>query len=177
MFCFCSFISTGQTKWHPYAGLYLSMDAQGFYVGPSVMAGVDYKLKKKFSLSGYVHFFTKKVEGYYPGNGNEIGKYRNLTTATLLQYHLAKKENKGLYAGVGICHQSSVDDYKSDVLVYYEKRNIIIPAFRFGYRLPIKKRYGLGIELNGTGPYSYSGDNWSGLDIQTLVSVGCRFIF
>lgn len=41
MFCCCSFISTGQTKWHPYAGLYLSMDAQGFYVGPSLMAGVD----------------------------------------------------------------------------------------------------------------------------------------
>ena len=168
-----------QTKFHPFAGLFASMNSDGFYMGPSYQVGTDYSLQNKTSLSLYIHYFPKKVNDVYDGLA-ESGKYKSVTAALLLQKHLSKKTGKGLFAGLGLAFQRASDDYEREG--FYEehyKRNMVVGVFRFGYLFSFNW-YNLALELYGTGPHSVNNNNSGYADevqLLTQLSLGIRFIF
>lgn len=147
-----SLFSFAQRRWKPYSGLYVSMDAAGYYVGPSFQLGTDYRLKKQLALSFYLHYFPEGTDIKYDDGSFEKGKYRSTTMALLLQKHVSKNENKGWFLAAGMAFQRSTDDYKTDLFEEHLNRSIVIAAIRFGYAFPLKKNT-LLVELNGTGPY------------------------
>src|SRR6266705_1058700 len=54
---------------HPYMGIHISGDAEMYYIGPSLQAGIDYQLRKKIVLSTYFHHYLKRVDKKeYGGN-------------------------------------------------------------------------------------------------------------
>src|SRR5437016_2503123 len=82
-FCF------SQVKWHPYIGVHGSMDAEGYYVGPSIQLGTDYLFKDPLSLSLYFHFFPDRTNKKYNDGTFEKGKYSSATIAILIQRNLS----------------------------------------------------------------------------------------
>ena len=97
----------GQSRWNPYAGVSVSMDAGGYFVGPSFLAGTDYRLKNKISASAYLHYFSARLNDTYLDGTVEKGKYKSLITAILLQTQLSKNDNKGFRGGIGIAFHST----------------------------------------------------------------------
>ena len=151
-----------------------------FYVGPSFQAGADYQIKKRIVLSGYIHYFTKKVIGAeYPGIFWK-GKFKTFTGTFLFQGNISKSPTKSFFLAGGVALQRWKDKYSDNYDSWDDKRTTLIPAIRIGYFFPVD-RYKITIELNGTGPYSYSYSNIistvSVLEILTQLSLGMRFIF
>ena len=165
--------------WHPYAGIHISGDAEMFYIGPSFQAGVDYQLKKRIVLSGYLHYFTKRVNTIEYGGIFRNGKFKTFTGALLFQGNISKSLTKSFFLAAGIALQRWRDKYNSSYDSWDDKRTTLIPAFRLGYFFPMDQ-HKLTIELNGTGPYGYSYSNdisaGSVLEILTQISLGMRFI-
>src|SRR5689334_11133243 len=79
-----------QSKWHPYFGLHESMDAEGYYFGPSAQAGIDYRLKKRINLSSYIQYFPDRVDKLYSDLTFEDGKYYSIIVAVLSEFNLSK---------------------------------------------------------------------------------------
>ena len=165
--------------WHPYAGIHITGDAEMFYIGPSFQAGVDYQLKKRMVLSGYIHFFARKIENVEYGGFLEKGKFKTLTGALLIQANTSKSLSKSFFLAAGAALQRWRDKYTTNYGSWDDKRTTLIPAFRIGYFFPIDK-HKMTVELNGTVPYfySYTNDISSGrvTEILTQLSLGVRFI-
>ncbi|MEO7924854.1 MAG: hypothetical protein ABIR30_14315 [Chitinophagaceae bacterium] len=168
-----------KTSWHPYLGLHISGDAEMFYLGPSFQGGVDFQVRERIVLSGYVHYFMKKRENVEYGGFLEKGRFKTFTGALLLQLNTSINPAKSCFLAGGIAIQRWRDKYSTDYDSWDDKRTTWIPAIRVGYFFPIQENK-LSIELNGTGPYSYTyGDPPTGrvLEILTQLSLGMRFIF
>jgi hypothetical protein len=164
-------------RWYPFAGIHFSGDAEMFYIGPSIMAGTDFRLRKLLFLSTYFHYFNKIVNHKEDYSGFfEKGRFRTLSGALLLQMNTGKSLSKSFYIGAGVSLQKWMDRYNSSYKNWDKKRLTFIPAYRVGYFFPFE-RHKLAIEFNATGPYSYIDDSWSATEIFTQVSLGCRFIF
>ncbi len=164
-----------QHKLQPYIGLHISGDAEMFYIGPSFQLGTDYRLKKKLFLSGYIHYFTRRVNNTYV-DFHEDGRIKILTAAILLQANTGKKPDKSFFIAGGLAYQYWHDKYESDFNNIDNERYTLLPAIRLGHFFPVGKQK-LSVEINATGPYSYHDDNWSVTELITQLSLGCRFIF
>jgi len=174
------FTALSQTKWDPYFGLHVSMDAEGYYVGPSGQIGINYRLKKRINLSSYLHYFPKKVEINYTDGTFENGKYKSIIAALLFETNFFRSNNRGLLLAGGLAVHSTTDNYTSSFYDEYTKRTIVVGAIRIGYSLPIKAR-AITFELNAVGPYI--GNTGPPpyfeqlVEILTQLSLGTRIIF
>src|SRR6266496_6413158 len=68
-------------RWHPYAGIHISGDAEMYYIGPSLQAGIDYQPRKKIVLSAYFHHYLKHVDKNGDGGYYERGRFKTMTGA------------------------------------------------------------------------------------------------
>lgn len=175
-----SLVSVAQSKWKPYVGLHGSMDAGGYFVGPSVMVGTDYLVGEKLALSTYFHLFADKLDDTFPDGSFQKGEYRSYILAFMLQKQLAKSYAKGLNVAGGFALQRTTDEYITSFDEGSEKLNMVVAAFRFGYKFPIKK-IALNVEINAVGPYvskvgpaPYYEQN---IKLLTQLSLGTRVIF
>lgn len=167
-----------QKKWQPFIGVHASMDAGGYYVGPSVQAGTDYQLKKRLALSAYFHYFPEGINTSKFGFP-ERGKYRSAILAVLIQTHLAKNERKGMFIAGGFAMQRTTEDYTSPYEEIHTKRVIPVAAFRIGYRIPAGMQ-NLAIEFNAVGPHHSTETDppfvYSVTEILTQLSFGVRLV-
>ena len=170
----CSSLS--QVKLYPYVGLHISGDAEMYYVGPSLQAGADLHLKKRLLLTSYIHLFKKKVNRTGGGGSFEKGKFKTVTIAALIQFNTSKKLSRSFFLAGGFCVQEWNDIFNSDYSAWNKQRKNYLPTIRVGYFFS-KGKNKLTIELNGTGPYSYSDFGWQTVEILTQLSLGTRFIF
>lgn len=177
---FLSFTALSQQKWQPYVGLHVSMDAEGYYVGPSPQIGISYRLKKRFSLSSYLQYFPRRVEKNYSDGSFENGKYKSIVAALLLETNFFRRNNRGVMLAGGLAVHSTEDNYTSTFYDQYLKRTIIVAAIRIGFSLPVKKK-SIAFELNAVGPYigktgppPYFEQT---IEILTQLSLGMRLIF
>jgi len=175
-----SFSAFSQEKFKPYIGVHASMDAGGYYVGPSFMAGTDYQLKQGYSLSSYFHLFHDRLYDVYPDGSIDKGNYQSYILALLLEKHLSHKPKRGMQVAGGIAVQRTIEDYISYNVPGYEKRTILVAALRLGYRFPFKHR-SFTVELNAVGPHigkvgppPYYPQT---IEILTQLSLGTRFLF
>jgi hypothetical protein len=182
VFLFLFFILPGysQKRLHPYLGLHVSMDAGGYFVAPSFMAGADYLLRDKISASSYVHVFRGRLYDVYPDGSIDKGKYQSYILALLIQRHLSKSPTKGMDLAGGAAVQRTINDYIINNEAGIEKRTILVAAVRVGYKFPVKQR-NLTVELNAVGPHigkvgppPYYEQV---IEILTQLSFGFRFIF
>lgn len=170
----CSVLS--QLRFHPYLGLHISGDAEMYYVGPSLQAGADLHLKKRLLVTSYIHYFKKKVNRTWDGGLFENGKFKTLTIAALIQFNTSKKLSRSFFLAGGFCVQKWNDTFISDFSAWNKQRKNYLPTIRTGYFFS-KGKNKLTIELNATGPYSYSDFGWQTVEILTQLSLGARFIF
>jgi len=165
---------------HPFAGIHISGDAEMYYIGPSFQAGVDFQFRPKIILSAYFQYFNKKTDKVEFGGDFEHGRFRTLTGALLIQGNTGKRQDKSFFIAGGVALQRWHDKFSSNYDSWDDKRTTYIPAFRIGYFFPLEQTK-ITIELNGTGPYFYSEDNYissvSVTEILTQVSLGMRLIF
>lgn len=168
--------SIGKSRWHPYIGLHISGDAEMFYIGPSLQAGTDFQLKKRLVLSGYVHYFSKKIDNAKSGGFFEHGRFKTITGELLVQGNTSKNLNRSFFLAGGVALQYWHDRYSNSFDNWDNERTTLIPAIRFGYFFPLNKQK-ITIEINATGPYSYKDGSSSVIEILTQISLGCRFIF
>ena len=177
---FLSFTCLSQTKWHPDVGLHVSMDAEGYYVGPSLQVGINYRLKKRFGISSYLQYFPKRVEKTYSDGTFENGRYKSLVASLLFETNFFRTNNKGLILAGGLALHSTTDNFTSTFDELHEKRTIIVGAIRIGYSLPMKNR-SISFELNAVGPYiGKTGPPpyfEQLIEILTQLSLGARLIF
>lgn len=171
--------SFAQNKLHPYAGLHITMDAGGSFLGPSVQAGADYIIKKRLSLSSYLHYFPDGINRKYSDGSFDRGKYRSLTMAALIQRALSENSMKGFFLAGGLALQKMKVDVLSNWGNWHENRTILTLAFRFSYQINLKNN-SIAIEINGTGPYkSKEGDPPNVVrttELLTQLSLGLRLI-
>lgn len=171
---------SAQSRWNPYAGVSLSMDAGGYFVGPSFLLGADYSLRNKISASAYFQYFSAHLNDTYLDGTVEKGKYKSLISTILLQTQLSKNNNKGFRGGIGIAFQTTNTQSEKNYDTSSIKRNIITAAFRFGYYFPLNHNT-MVIELDAVGPHKYSeGEPPYQLDITELLtqlSLGVKYIF
>jgi hypothetical protein len=165
-----------QIQLHPYVGLHISGDAEMYYLGPSLQAGADLQLRKKLLLTSYVHYFKKKVDRTEADGSFERGKFKTVTVAALIQFNTSRKSSKSFFIAGGFCVQQWHDAFVSDYSAWNTQRKNFLPAMRVGYFFS-KGKNKLTIELNATGPYSYSDYGWQTVEILTQLSLGTRFIF
>jgi hypothetical protein len=169
-----------QSRWQPYLGLHVSGDAELFYLGPSFQLGTDFVINKKSAITGYVHYFPKKVNNSYTDGSFQKGKYRSVTAALLFEGRLGRTPNKGSFLAGGLAFQSFKDDFSSNSAMWNIQRNIIVPAIRIGYAFPFKVNK-VTIEINATGPSKYKIDDnpFTGeiIEILTQLSIGTRLTF
>jgi hypothetical protein len=177
---FLSFTALSQTKWHPYLGLDVSMDAEGYYVGPSLQIGISYRLKERLSLSSYLHYFPRRVEEHYTDGTFENGIYKSIVASLLIETNFFRTNNRGIILAGGLAVHSTTDNYTSTFYDEYLKRTIIVGAIRIGYALPVKNK-SIAFELNAVGPYigkkgppPYFDQ---AIEILTQLSLGIRLIF
>lgn len=163
------------SRWHPYGGLYLSSDAEMYYLGPSFMAGVDVNLKKRLALGAYIHYFFVGVNNRDSGL-IEKGRMRTFTTAFLVQLNAGAGWYKGFFVGLGLAIQVYADRFQGGLGRWDDKRITAMPVIRMGYIFPAGL-HAIAIEFNGTGPYSYNDGPDTITEIFTQVSFGGRFIF
>jgi hypothetical protein len=175
-----SLVSNSQGKWHPFIGAHLSMDAEGYYVGPSGQLGVDYQLKKRTVLCLYLHYFPKHTDVKYSDGTFEKGKYRSLTGAVLIQKNFYDLKRRGMLVAAGVAIQKTSDDYNSSYYQETLKRTIAVFTIKLGYSFSIKKE-AVAVELNAVGPHvgkkgppPYFEQT---IEILTQLSLGARLIF
>jgi hypothetical protein len=170
----------GQSRWNPYAGVCVSMDAGGYFVGPSFLAGTDYRLKNKISVSSYVQYFSARLNDTYLDGTVEKGKYKSLIAAILLQSQLSKNDNKGFRGGIGIAFHTTKTHSEINYDTTTTKRNIFTAAFRLGYYFPLGRKT-MVVELDAVGPYKYSEGTppyqTDVTELLTQLSLGIKYIF
>ena len=174
-----SFVS-GQSRWHPYAGAGASMDAGGYFFGPSLLAGTDYWLTDKVSASSYFQYFAARLNDSYPDGSIEKGKYRSMIGAALIQADLSKNQSMGLRAGIGIAFQNSITRSDINNTLDTTKRNILVPAFRLGYYISLDPGQ-IIIEFDAVGPHHYTEGNppyqTEITELLTQLSLGVKYVF
>ena len=163
-------------RWHPYAGIHVSGDAEMFYIGPSFQAGTDFLLKKRIVLSAYIHYFGKKVNNVGTGGFFENGKFKTITGTILIQANIARSLKRSFFIGLGTAVQRWRDKYSSSFGSWDDKRTTVTPAMRLGYFFPGGNNK-IAVELNGTGPYRSGDTNSYSIEILTQISFGIRYIF
>ena len=166
-------INTG--RWHPFIGIHVSADAEMFYIGPSFQIGTDFQLKKRIILTSYFHYFSKKINNNYNNSFSEKGNFKTVTGAVLCQMSTSNRLNRSFFIAGGIAIQSWRDNYTSGNTIWDKKRITILPAIRLGYFFPAGW-HKLTVELNWTGPYSYTDGTTDAIEIATQLSLGIRFI-
>ncbi len=166
-----------QSQWHPYGGIHLSSDAELYYVGASLQAGVDFNPTPRLAFSAYIHYFHASTDNKPDGGISETGRFRTFTSAVLIQLHAGPGWYKGFFLGGGVALQQYADRFRGPIGDYDISRTTVTPAIRTGYIFPAGL-HAIAIEFNGTGPYSYS-DGYTGIvtEVFTQVSLGARFIF
>lgn len=170
----------GQSKWRPHAGINASMDAGGYFWGPSITAGTDYRLNDKVSASSYVQYFSARLNDSYPDGTIEKGKYNSLVVAALIQSNLSKNQNNGLRAGIGLAFQKSTTRSDINNLRDTTRRNILVAAFRLGYYILLDPQL-IVIEFDAVGPHrSTEGTppyQYEVTELLTQLSLGIKFVF
>ncbi|MES1223712.1 MAG: hypothetical protein ABUT20_49915 [Bacteroidota bacterium] len=162
-------------RWHPYAGIHISGDAEMYYIGPSLQAGIDYQPVKKMLLSAYFHHYLKQVDKREYGGIYEKGRFKTMTGAILLQWNTGRNMENSFFIAGGVAIQSWKDRFSSNYDSWDDKRVTLTPAIRIGYFFtPARNK--ISIELNGTGPYSYMDGTWHATEILTQLSLGVRFL-
>jgi hypothetical protein len=146
-----------------------------YYIGASIQVGTDFQLRKRLLLSSYFQFFSKKVNRIYPTD-TEIGRFKTITAAALIQINTSAKLTRSFFLAGGICIQSWKDNFTNNYYGWDKQRTNLLPVARIGYYFPLGK-LSMTIELNGTGPYSYQDGEWHSVEILTQLSFGTRFIF
>ncbi len=155
------------------AGVYASMDAEGFYFAPTVKASVGYRVKTKVYIAVFAHCFISGVN-----NSTETGKFRLTTTGILPVFHLGKTNTQGMYFGIGLCSQFFKDNYSSSTIFINEKRNYFTLTYALGYLFESgRHKLKFAAELFATGPYAESDNTSSYTEILTQLSLGCKIIF
>lgn len=169
-----------QSRWHPYAGASASVDAGGYFFGPSVLAGTDYSLGDNISASTYLQYFSARLNDSYPDGTIEKGKYRSMVAAALIQTNLSKNQNTGLRAGIGIAFQNSITRSDINNNLDTSKRNIFVAAFRLGYYMSLDPHQ-IIIEFDAAGPHhSTEGTppyQYEVTELLTQLSLGIKFVF
>ena len=155
------------------AGLFVSTDAEGFYVAPTIKGELRYQIIGKFSVVGFGHYFKARFK-----DGLDKGNFKLLSFGLVPQMHLGRENRKGMYIGLGICHQSLTDKFNVGSTVGDEKRNYFTAAFMLGHLFPAEKnKVQFALELFTTGPYSESQEMSSYTEILTQLSFGGKIIF
>jgi hypothetical protein len=176
LFLIASQAAISQSRIHPFLGLHASGDAEMYYLGPSIQAGMDVDIKPNFGLSSYLHFFPRKFNRSYPDGRFEKGDYKAFTAALLLESRPGRFSSGFSMAG-GLAFQHLNDSFSSDFTNWKRERNILVAALRIGYAFPIKNQR-LSIDLNATGPsfYNYEDNGFSNqvIEILTQLSLGMR---
>src|SRR5690349_10784847 len=111
IFLLSSFLGNGQGKLEPYAALHLSSDAGAYFIGPSLMVGADYPVRDHLRVSSYVHCFWDRLYDTYPDGTYDKGKYQSYILALLLEKHLSRSDEKGLFVAGGLAVQRTIEDY------------------------------------------------------------------
>lgn len=170
----------GQPRWHPYAGASASMDAGGYFWGPSILAGTDYRLNGKASVSSYVQYFFARLNDSYPDGSVEKGKYNSFTAAALIQTNLSQNQNSGLRGGIGMAFQKATTRSEINNVRDTTKRNIFTAAFRLGYYMSLDPGM-IIIEFDATGPHNYTEGappyQTEVKELLTQLSLGVKFVF
>lgn len=141
----------------PFAGVYLTIDAEGYYVGPSYQLGADYHTSDQFAFSGYGQYFFVDYQDH---------SFTSFTVGMLLQWHPGPK--KRFYLAPGIVWQKIDEDYFGDGI----NRQGLIPALRLGYRLPLPNFY-VCPDISLQGPYHTE----YGVELFTTPGIGIRLVF
>lgn len=166
----------GQSKLNPYFGLHISMDAGGYYLGPSFQIGLEHKLKQNLAFSTYFQYFYDGLYDKYPDGSFDWGKYKAATFAFLLQRHLTKDQPKRLGFAGGLALQRICEVYQTDQEEGTIRRFIPVAVFRINYLIPLNNRYKISVELNGTGPSSYHIESTKVFELLTQLSLGLRIL-
>jgi hypothetical protein len=168
-----------QTEWNPYIGLRVSTNADGYYVGASPQAGVNFQFKKELALSGYLHYFSRHIENTYADGTWDGGIYHSAIFALLLERNFYRMKNKGVILGGGLAIQYTSEDYRSSWYDYHLDRTIVVAAARIGYTFPICER-SIVVEINAVGPHvskTHTDPSVKTIEILTQLSLGTRIIF
>lgn len=166
-------VDTDNRKISYTAGLFVSTDAEGFYVAPTIKAELRYHIISKFSVAGFGHYFKARFK-----DGLDNGNFKLLSFGLLPQMHLGRKNSKGMYIGLGICYQSLTDKFNGGSIVIDEKRNYFTAAYVLGHLFHAdKNKVQFALELFATGPYSESQTMSSYTEILTQISIGGKVIF
>lgn len=169
-------VAVAQKKLHPYIAIHATGNSDMNYIGPSFSAGADFQLKKQLLLTGYIHYFKDRFEKMHSNAGHLKGHYNSLTAAFLAQYRINKKTQRYFFGALGFAWQRIDEDYTSFYYRFNDKRRFITPAMRFGYAVPASQHH-LAIEINATGPNTYTRAPFEIQETLTLLSLGTRFIF
>ena len=166
-------VNTGNKKISYTAGLFLSTDAEGFYVAPTIKAELRYHIIGKFSVAGFGHYFKARFK-----DGLDNGNFKLSSFGLLPQMHLGRKNTKGMYIGLGICYQSLTDKFSAGSTIIDEKRNYFTAAYVLGHLFNAdNKKVQFALELFATGPYSESQAMSSYTEILTQISFGGKVVF
>ena len=159
-----------QPKWRPFAAAYLSVDAEAYYLVPTFSVGIEYHIKKRFALNGFIHHFRAK--------DTRAGDQLSLTSVGLLvQLNTGKKPNRGLFLSGGAVYQHREEWINRREIIPVPSFIAVIPAFKLGWRFPVnRKKNILSAELFGTGPY-IPADLFENpfVEVFTQLSVGIRY--
>jgi hypothetical protein len=173
-----------QKRIQPFIAAYASMDAEGFYFGPSFSGGLVQPLTKKISVTGFVHYFKARVNDEGDLGAFDKGTFRLISFVVMPELKFGRKVNKGFFIGAGIAYQLRKQNYASESFTTIEDKAMFLPAVKLGWRFPLPeaKSY-LSFELFGTGPYSYEesynlvSDNSYTMEALTQLSAGFRLVF
>lgn len=178
---------SAQRKWQPFAGLHLSLNSDGYYVGPSFSAGVQHFLDKtkKWSFTPSVHYFHNEKKTDINPSTFETAKFESFSIRSNFNYHAGKKGK--FIAGAGLGFQFANDECytyingeidKSGATHYYEFEYAkLMFTINFGYSIPFKKNNSIQFLVSGIGPYHESDIYGSYTEILSVLDVGLRFVF
>ncbi|MCU0335995.1 MAG: hypothetical protein MUF62_13305 [Chitinophagaceae bacterium] len=168
-----------QSRWHPFAGLYVSGDAALAHIGPSPQVGVDYRFSSRLSLSTYAQYFgsTYRSTGSF---GSSSARYRSFIVASLLDVNFYRRPNRGFAMAFGPAFHTSTETYTGPGDNTPWRRSYVTAAGRFGYAIPVAKQF-ISIELNIIGPWSSKVGQApffsQSIDILSQLSLGGRWVF
>jgi len=141
------------------AGVYFTGDAAFEFVGPSFLIAQDIPVfNDKFSIIPYAQYFF----AIYDTPDDSFTSY---VVGVMLQINNYSAKGNGFYYALGAAFQYKQMNYFGDE----EIENLILPAFRIGYRF-LAKKIKLHAEMT-TPAFAAKGP---GFELFTLPSVGIR---
>ncbi len=144
------------------AGIYFTGDAAMEFIGPSFLIAQDIPVFiDKFSIVPYAQYF-------YAIYNTPEDNFTSYAVGIMLQMNHYSVNGNGFYYALGLAFQYKREYYYGDE----EKEDLILPAFRIGYRF-LAKKYKLHAEIT-TPAFDAKG---AGFELFTLPSIGLRIGF